>query len=102
MIDRRQFLGTTAAAAAATALPKIALSAEELVAATFGGTWSEVHRKLLAPYFRKRTGAEVVQAVMLATEQIAKLTAAKGALPTTSMHWRTSAAPLTCSITCRR
>ena len=78
MIDRRQFLGTTAAAAAATALPRVALGAEELVAATFGGTWSEVHRKLLAPYFRKRTGAEVVQAVMLATEQIAKLTAAKG------------------------
>lgn len=77
-MNRRRFLGTAAVAGAAAMAPRIALGAEELVAATFGGTWSEVHRKLLAPYFEKRTGATVVQAVMLATEQIAKLTAAKG------------------------
>ena len=79
--NRRQFLGASAALTAAAALPRGAFGAEELVAATFGGTWSEVHRKLLAPYFRERTGADVIQAVMLATEQIAKLTAAKGGTP---------------------
>lgn len=80
-LDRRQFLGAGAALGALSLLPRASLAAERLVAATFGGTWSQVHRELLAPYFRKRTGAELTQAVMLATEQIAKLTAAKGGTP---------------------
>jgi len=80
-IARRQFLGAGAALGALSLMPRVSYGADRLVAATFGGTWSEVHRKLLAPYFRKRTGADLTQAVMLATEQIAKLTAAKGGTP---------------------
>ncbi|MEN8198034.1 MAG: ABC transporter substrate-binding protein, partial [Pseudomonadota bacterium] len=80
-IDRRRVLEAAAALGALSLVPGSALAAERLVAATFGGTWSQVHRKLLAPYFRKRTGASVTQAVMLATQQIAKLTAAKGGKP---------------------
>ena len=74
-LHRRSLL---AAAAAAGLVPRRALAAEELVAATFGGTWAAVQKQVLAPYFTKRTGATVVQSPMLATEQIAKLTAAKG------------------------
>jgi putative spermidine/putrescine transport system substrate-binding protein len=79
--DRRQFLSGMAALGGLSLMPRTALGAGKLVAATFGGTWAEVHKTLLAPYFTKRTGAEVSQAVMLATEQIAKLTAAKGGTP---------------------
>jgi len=80
-MNRREVMGAGAALAALSALPFDAHSAEKLVAATFGGTWSEVHRKFLAPAFKKRTGAALTQAVMLATQQIAKLTAAKGGTP---------------------
>ena len=79
--DRRQILKALGALGCMSALPGRVLAAEKLVAATFGGTWAEVHKKLLAPYFEKRSGASVSQAVMLATEQIAKLTAAKGGVP---------------------
>jgi putative spermidine/putrescine transport system substrate-binding protein len=65
-------------ASAATAFAGRARAAETLVAATFGGTWVDVQKQVLVPYFTKRTGAGVSLAVMLATEQIAKLTAAKG------------------------
>ena len=51
----------------------------KLIAATFGGTWSEVHRDVLLPYYKEQTGAEADQTVLLATEQISMLTAAKGA-----------------------
>lgn len=80
-ITRRHLLAGTAAAAAMSTLPGRAFAAEELVAATFGGTWANVQKQILAPYFTKRTGASVVQSPMLATEQIAKLTAAKGGQP---------------------
>jgi putative spermidine/putrescine transport system substrate-binding protein len=69
------------AATAATAWAGRARAAESLVAATFGGTWVEVQKQILVPYFTKRTGAGASLAVMLATEQIAKLTAAKGGRP---------------------
>ena len=70
-----------AAAAGLSLLPRGAFAAEELVAATFGGSWASVQKQVLAPYFTKQTGASVSQAPMLATEQIAKLTAAKGNQP---------------------
>jgi putative spermidine/putrescine transport system substrate-binding protein len=79
-ITRRGLLATGAASGLAL-LPGRGFAAEELVAATFGGTWAAVQKQILAPYFTKRTGASVTQAVMLATEQIAKLTAAKGGQP---------------------
>ncbi len=80
-ITRRHLLAGTAAAAGLSMLPRGAFAADELVAATFGGTWANVHKQILAPYFTKKTGATVVQSPMLATEQIAKLTAAKGGQP---------------------
>jgi len=72
---------TLLAATAGTALAGRAFAADPLVAATFGGTWGEVQKQVLVPAFTKRTGASVNLAVMLATEQIAKLTAAKGGRP---------------------
>lgn len=77
-ISRRGLLASASAALALGLLPKGASAADELVAATFGGTWANVQKQVLAPFFTKRTGAGVVQTPMLATEQIAKLTAAKG------------------------
>jgi putative spermidine/putrescine transport system substrate-binding protein len=80
--DRRAFLAASAASAAMAGLkPGQAFAADELVAATFGGTWANVHKQILAPYFTKISGATVVQSPMLATDQIAKLTASKGAKP---------------------
>lgn len=80
-IPRRTLLASAGAGLAAGLLPGHAVAAEELVAATFGGTWANVHKQVLAPAFTKRSGASIVQSPMLATEQIAKLTAAKGGQP---------------------
>jgi putative spermidine/putrescine transport system substrate-binding protein len=80
-LTRRALLAATGAAGALAWLPGRGFAAEELVAATFGGTWATVQKQVLAAYFTKRTGASVTQAVMLATEQIAKLSAAKGGQP---------------------
>jgi putative spermidine/putrescine transport system substrate-binding protein len=80
-LDRRRLLYGAAAAGGLALLPGGAFAADRLVAATFGGTWAEVHRKFLAPAFKARTKADVSQSVMLATQQIAKLTAAKGGPP---------------------
>ena len=52
-----------------------------LVAATFPGTWDEAHREILAPAFGKRTGASVTQSMLLGTDQISRLSAAKGCRP---------------------
>lgn len=75
-LTRRLLLATSVASVARTAT-----AADNLVAATFGGTWGEVQKQILVPYFQQRTGASASLAVMLATEQIAKLTAAKGSTP---------------------
>jgi putative spermidine/putrescine transport system substrate-binding protein len=80
-ITRREILGAAGAGIGLAMLPGRSFAADELVAATFGGTWANVHKQVLAPYFTKRTGATVTQSPMLATEQIAKLTAAKGGRP---------------------
>jgi len=80
--SRRQFLTAGAAAGMLVALPGRVLAQQKtLVVATFPGTCNEAHRNVLAPYFRKRTGASVTQSIQLATDQIAKLTAAKGGRP---------------------
>jgi putative spermidine/putrescine transport system substrate-binding protein len=80
-INRRELLAGTASAAGIALTPEWVFAADELVAATFGGTWANVQKQVLAPYFSKRSGATVVQSPMLATAQIAKLTAAKGGQP---------------------
>jgi putative spermidine/putrescine transport system substrate-binding protein len=77
-IDRRTFMAAAAAAGSAALLPRAFAQSKTLVVATFPGTWNEAHRNVLAPYFRKRTGASVTQSIQLATDQLAKLTAAKG------------------------
>jgi putative spermidine/putrescine transport system substrate-binding protein len=81
-MSRRQLLGTLAGAGLAACLPTCGFAqSKTLVAATFPGTWNEAHRNLLAPYFKKRTGANVTQSIQLATDQLAKLAAAKGSQP---------------------
>lgn len=80
-MNRRTLLKGGVALASAQLLPRMVLSAETLIAAMFGGTWSEVHRTILKPCFEQETGASVSQSAMLATEQIAKLTAAAGGTP---------------------
>ena len=74
-MTRRDFLVASAGVGLFSALPVRAQS-KTLVVATFPGTWSEAHRDVLAPYFKKRTGASVTQSIQLATDQIAKLVAA--------------------------
>jgi putative spermidine/putrescine transport system substrate-binding protein len=81
-MSRRHLLRASAGAALLALAPGRALAqAKTLVAATFPGTWNEAHRNLLAPYFKKRTGASVTQSIQLATDQLAKLAAAKGGRP---------------------
>ncbi|MCL4799359.1 MAG: extracellular solute-binding protein [Burkholderiales bacterium] len=80
-LDRRSFLAAGLGLGASLALPRRALAADSLVVATFPGTWNEAHSKILAPYFRKRTGASVTQTIQLAHDQIAKLAAAGGKPP---------------------
>ena len=78
-IGRREVLVAGAATSLLAALPpRVFAQQKTLVVATFPGTWSEADRNLLAPYFKKRTGASVTQSIQLATEQLAKLAAAKG------------------------
>src|SRR5215470_17268251 len=81
-IDRRALLGGAAALGAVSVLPAGAFAqGKMLVAATFPGTWNEAHRAILAPAFRKATGASVTQSIILGTDQVARLTAAKGSRP---------------------
>jgi putative spermidine/putrescine transport system substrate-binding protein len=81
LVERRQFLAGALALGGAPLFPRVAHAKDTLVVATFPGTWSEVHRDILAPYFRKRTNADVTQSVILATDQISKLQAARGQAP---------------------
>ena len=78
-ITRREFLVAGAAVGTVALLPARALAQEkQLVAATFPGTWNEAHREILAPAFRKRAKATVTQSIILAHDQVSRLTAAKG------------------------
>ena len=81
-ISRRNLLGTAVSLGAACLVPRrAAAQAKTLVAATFPGTWNEAHRQILAPAFAKATGASVTQSIILGTDQVARLTAAKGSQP---------------------
>ena len=79
--DRRTLIVGGAALATASLLPRAGWAADPLIAAMFGGTWSEVHRNILKPCFEQDTGSKVSQSAMLATEQVSKLTAAAGGTP---------------------
>ena len=80
--DRRTFLSGAAALGANVAMPSIARAqSKTLVAATFPGTWNEVDRNIVAPAFKSATGASVTQSIVLGTDQVARLMAAKGNKP---------------------
>jgi putative spermidine/putrescine transport system substrate-binding protein len=81
-MDRRRMLTGAAALGAASFIPARAFAqGKTLVAATFPGTWNEAHRNILAPAFRRATGASVTQSIILGTDQVARLQAAKGSRP---------------------
>src|SRR5437660_6449714 len=81
-MDRRRMLAGAAALGAAAFVPARAFAqGKTLVAATFPGTWNEAHRNILAPAFRRATGATVTQSIILGTDQVARLQAAKGSRP---------------------
>jgi len=80
-MNRRTLLAAGLGMGAAAALPTRLLAAENLVVATFPGTWNEAHSKVLAPYFKKRTGASVTQTIKLAHDQVSMLAAARGNPP---------------------
>ncbi|MBR0567298.1 extracellular solute-binding protein [Azoarcus sp. L1K30] len=80
--SRRDFLMAGSALGLGALLPGLARAAgEELVAATFPGTWNEAHRNILKPAFMKGIDASVVQSIILGTDQISRLEAAKGGTP---------------------
>src|ERR1700751_114821 len=81
-ISRRNLLGTALSLTAASFVPaRAGAQGKTLVAATFPGTWNEAHRQILAPAFQKATGASVTQSIILGTDQVARLTAAKRSQP---------------------
>ncbi len=80
--DRRSMIGGAAALGAGVAMPAIVRAqSKTLVAATFPGTWNEADRNIISPAFKAATGAAVTQSIVLGTDQVARLTAAKGNKP---------------------
>jgi putative spermidine/putrescine transport system substrate-binding protein len=83
-INRRRLLQGLGLAAASSGLARAGLAraqSKTLVAATFPGTWSEADREIILPAFRKMTGAAVTQSIILGTDQVSRLIAAKGNKP---------------------
>jgi putative spermidine/putrescine transport system substrate-binding protein len=81
-ITRRHLLRRAGALGLAMGAPRLAFAqSKTLVAATFPGTWSEADRNVILPAFKAKTGATVTQSVILATDQISRLVAAKGNQP---------------------
>jgi len=75
-------MGGVAALGASVAMPAIVRAqSKTLVAATFPGTWNEADRNVVSPAFKAATGAAVTQSIVLGTDQVARLTAAKGNKP---------------------
>src|SRR2546426_6836955 len=103
-IDRRTFVRGGAVLAIAALTPVPANAKDQLVVATFPGTWNEVHREILAPYFQKKTNADVTQTIMLATDQVAKLAATRGQPPfdvAIRSEEHTSELQSPCNLVCR-
>ncbi len=81
-LTRRDLLAAAAALGGAAAMPRSAWAqSDTLVAATFPGTWSEAQRTILKPAFEKATGGSVTQSIILGTDQVSRLLAAKGKQP---------------------
>lgn len=80
--DRRHLVRGLGALGLAAAAPRLARAqSKTLVAATFPGTWSEADRQIILPAFRRATGAAVTQSIILGTDQVSRLVAAKGNRP---------------------
>ena len=81
-IDRRRLLRVLGLGAATVAgAGRASAETRTLVAATFPGTWSEADREVILPAFRALTGAGVTQSIILGTDQVSRLMAAKGNRP---------------------
>jgi len=81
-INRRTLITSSAAFGAGIAMPSVLRAqGKTLVAATFPGTWNEADRNIISPAFKAATGASVTQSIVLGTDQVARLTAAKGNKP---------------------
>src|ERR1043165_8399854 len=81
-LSRRTLMKSAAGFGAGLAMPSVLRAqAKTLVAATFPGTWNEADRNVIAPAFKQATGASVTQSIVLGTDQVARLTAAKGNKP---------------------
>jgi putative spermidine/putrescine transport system substrate-binding protein len=81
-LNRRDLVHGAAALGAGFAIaPRAFAQSKNLVAATFPGTWNEADRNVIAPAFKSATGAVVTQSIILGTDQVARLTAAKGSKP---------------------
>jgi putative spermidine/putrescine transport system substrate-binding protein len=75
-------MGGAAAFGTSLAMPRIVCAqSKTLVAATFPGTWNEADRNIISPAFKQATGAAVTQSIVLGTDQVARLQAAKGNRP---------------------
>jgi putative spermidine/putrescine transport system substrate-binding protein len=81
-IARRHLLRSAGAVGLAMAAHRLALAqSKTLVAATFPGTWSEADRNIILPAFKQKTGAAATQSIILGTDQVSRLAAAKGNQP---------------------
>jgi putative spermidine/putrescine transport system substrate-binding protein len=78
---RRDFIAAGLGISAGALLPRAAWAADNLVAATFPGTWNEAHSKVLVPWFRNASKADATLTIQLATDQVAKLAASAGKPP---------------------
>src|ERR1700758_5059103 len=81
-INRRCFLAGVAVLGSSVAMPGVTRAESgALVAATFPGTWNEADRQVILPAFKQATGASVTQSIILGTDQVSRLVAAKGNKP---------------------
>jgi putative spermidine/putrescine transport system substrate-binding protein len=79
--QRREFLAATLGLGTAACWTSLVWAADTLVAATFPGTWNDAHSKVLGPWFKKTSKADLALTIQLATDQVAKLAAAGGKPP---------------------
>ena len=97
---RRAVIGGAAALGASLAMPAVLRAqSKTLVAATFPGTWNEADRNVISPAFKAATGAAVTQSIVLGTDQVARLTAAKA---TSRRSTSPSSTPRRCSMPPRK
>ena len=76
-ISRRKFVGAAMAAGGVALLPRVAMSAESLVATTYPGAFEEAVRTVLVNSFIKSHGVDLTLTPLLGVDQVAKITAAR-------------------------